>query len=322
MASWTSASLVWLAAGAAACAWAVRRVVHAPYGEGAFGRARLAGWKAWKGALRRWTGQSEVERLCVEMRDEPQAALTGRLDASFALSAQLRTLRRDLRKATLDAGLAATNVVAVKRLPGDAEGEVVVRRRVRAALEDIAGVNRLDATLAEARTPYDRANRHHEALLLRLWSLLRPGEELGERYTPRWGEIGFQGTDPATDFRGMGLLGLQNLVAFAERYPEEAGRVLADTERPAWFSFAITGLNLTADMCRLVSERRLCNYFFSQGATVDSFNRLYALLFVRFNRLWEETAPPTVMVFQDVRRQFLAAVERDDAEGALAHQEV
>ena len=39
-----------------------------------------------------------------------------------------------------------------------------------------------------------------------------PATELMDRITPQWQDIGFQGNNPATDFRGMGLLGLQALL--------------------------------------------------------------------------------------------------------------
>ena len=39
-----------------------------------------------------------------------------------------------------------------------------------------------------------------------------PHVALESRITKKWGQIGFQGTDPATEFRGMGLLGLHCLV--------------------------------------------------------------------------------------------------------------
>ena len=41
--------------------------------------------------------------------------------------------------------------------------------------------------------------------------LLMPGRELGSRINSSWKDIGFQGEDPKTDFRGMGILGLSNL---------------------------------------------------------------------------------------------------------------
>jgi len=39
-----------------------------------------------------------------------------------------------------------------------------------------------------------------------------PDTNLEDRITNQWGEIGFQGKDPMTDFRGMGMLGLDNLL--------------------------------------------------------------------------------------------------------------
>ncbi|CAM9733547.1 unnamed protein product, partial [Phaeothamnion confervicola] len=69
-------------------------------------------------------------------------------------------------------------------------------------------VNRLilrtSAMKAEAYRSDDDA---HEALLERLWSDLLPGRRRSARITREWGDVGFQGQDPATDFRGMGLLG-------------------------------------------------------------------------------------------------------------------
>ncbi len=43
-------------------------------------------------------------------------------------------------------------------------------------------------------------------LCAQLWTALMPGEQLEARVTKQWGDIGFQGKDPATDFRGMGTM--------------------------------------------------------------------------------------------------------------------
>lgn len=48
-------------------------------------------------------------------------------------------------------------------------------------------------------------------LPLQLWEFLKPNTPLESRISKQWCEIGFQGDDPKTDFRGMGLLGLYNL---------------------------------------------------------------------------------------------------------------
>ncbi|ETW05979.1 hypothetical protein, variant 2 [Aphanomyces invadans] len=72
---------------------------------------------------------------------------------------------------------------------------------------------------------YDSKNDEHEALLEQLWSNLKPDvRRTGGRYTKEWGEIGFQGQDPMTDFRSMGLLALKQLVYYTEHYPVEARR--------------------------------------------------------------------------------------------------
>lgn len=41
----------------------------------------------------------------------------------------------------------------------------------------------------------------HEQMLLDLWSSTFPNEKLTGRISAQWGKLGFQGTDPATDFR-------------------------------------------------------------------------------------------------------------------------
>lgn len=60
-------------------------------------------------------------------------------------------------------------------------------------------------------TRYDAENQEHELKLLELWDHLMSERKLESRVSNSWKNIGFQGDDPKTDFRGMGLLGLDNL---------------------------------------------------------------------------------------------------------------
>ena len=56
-----------------------------------------------------------------------------------------------------------------------------------------------------------------------LWEALRPGvRRTGGALTDEWGEIGFQGKDPCTDFRGMGRLALLQLNHMCREKNEEA----------------------------------------------------------------------------------------------------
>jgi len=59
---------------------------------------------------------------------------------------------------------------------------------------------------------------------MRLWSNLKGDRQLKSRLTEEWIEIGFQGKDPATDFRGAGVLGLEQLLVITgdQKYREKA----------------------------------------------------------------------------------------------------
>jgi hypothetical protein len=51
------------------------------------------------------------------------------------------------------------------------------------------------------------------------------------RYGVHWGELGFQGDDPATDLRTSGLLGALQLAALPEQHPALARALLELSHR-------------------------------------------------------------------------------------------
>ena len=79
------------------------------------------------------------------------------------------------------------------------------------------GANRAIAGAGALRsTAFDASNGEHAALLRRLWAAVFP--DAAAAGAPRdFTAMGFQRADPATDFRGMGLLGLRQLISLAER---------------------------------------------------------------------------------------------------------
>lgn len=64
--------------------------------------------------------------------------------------------------------------------------------------------------------------------------------------TEQWTRIGFQGTDPATDFRGMGLLGLHAILHLVTMHPDVADRVRRDPEDTYFYFYAIGGINIAS----------------------------------------------------------------------------
>ena len=68
------------------------------------------------------------------------------------------------------------------------------------------------------------------------------------RLSEQWKQLGFQNRDPGTDFRGMGLLGLELLVHYAEGNATRA-RDMCHGGRT--FPFAVAGINVAHALCQL-----------------------------------------------------------------------
>lgn len=98
--------------------------------------------------------------------------------------------------------------------------------------------------------PYDTANNSHVELLGRLWSghnriTFSSADELSftagsSVASERWKELGFQGVDPATDFRGAGVFGLRQLVYLIEAHPDQWNRFLTPN-----FMLSAAGINVS-----------------------------------------------------------------------------
>jgi len=125
-----------------------------------------------------------------------------------------------------------------------------------------------------ANTPFSEA---HDSSLVELWDSLQPGkprEGSNLRHSASWSDIGFQGLDPATDFRGGGLLSLENLRYFGRENGDVARRILNEQCRDVTqggFPFAITGINITAFLLNVVLKRKLDDLFqFSSAEAEDT----------------------------------------------------
>lgn len=149
------------------------------------------------------------------------------------------------------------------------------------ALIKIASVHELLHTLnARASTKYDSENTAHERRLRELWDLMMPKEALQGRISTQWTKIGFQGKDPATDFRGMGILGLDNLYYLAKHYPATTERILESSNHlSSGFSMAIVGINLTQISLNLLRNRELYYHFYVQGVNIESFHEFYCIYY-------------------------------------------
>ncbi|KAI8424291.1 hypothetical protein MSG28_002841 [Choristoneura fumiferana] len=170
------------------------------------------------------------------------------------------------------------------------------------------------------KTHYDSSLPEHEEKLLKLWSLLVPNEDLESRVTKQWQYIGFQGDDPKTDFRGMGLLGLENLLFFASEYPQASSHVLSHSHHPKYgYTYAVVGINLTSMAYYLLKDGSAKTYMFNARQylpNMNLFHKFYCYLFYEFDKMWIESKPENMMEFSIIFKKFENAIRNELADPA------
>jgi ELMO domain-containing protein len=104
---------------------------------------------------------------------------------------------------------------------------------------------------------------------------------LTSRKCKDWSRIGFQGEDPTTDFRAMGILGLLNLLAFS-KHPS-VQNVLNDSNSQFWYPFAVCGINISSKIFNLLKNHQLNVYFYDSKDFLDDFNQIYSKFHLTFH---------------------------------------
>ncbi|EDW14913.1 ELMO domain-containing protein 2 [Drosophila mojavensis] len=267
-----------------------------------------------------FTRLSELQRICYGAR--AGAPRCHQIERSLQQSKQpeIKTMLRELDEAgpyVTDRELLyfATHAVSVvgrvKHIKSNVHPDF--GRLFGNCVTTIWGYKRLMHQVEQLRAEaYDSENLEHEQKLLELWKLLMPETPLTGRISKQWQEIGFQGDDPKTDFRGMGMLGLENLLYFARAYNDAAKHVLLHSMHPTLgYTYAIVGINLTALAVNLLRSGAAKTHFYNQVAlhkqnfsTLEDFHKLYCYLFFEFDRFWMDSSPRNIMDFREVYQAF------------------
>ncbi|KAG0198307.1 hypothetical protein BGX28_008260 [Mortierella sp. GBA30] len=257
----------------------------------------------------------------MDLRQSRAAAeMVYRIDRCILFSKQLTAERRELESADCDPTQITLQILRKKRFPEEGLPTTPSARKLQYALDRVASTHHLAREINQRiHTKYDSTNPTHERKLLLLWDLLCPHEKLSGRYTKQWTEIGFQGKDPATDFRGMGMLGLDDLVYYAKYYPLSSKHALECSHHEvSWYSFAIVGINITAFAVQTLRTRQLQYYLFLNGTDRSVYHELYCYLFHRFNGYWSTLDPkPSIMDFERIFADFKIMMEKQLARRKL-----
>jgi len=217
-----------------------------------------------------------------------------------------------LREAHLDAVMSI--VVQRKRVSSH---DVTTKRQLRHVLERVLSVGEtVQTALLHRATPFSASNPLHEQMLAELWDKLtdRAPRE-GGRVTREWGRVGFQGTDPATDFRGGGELALRQLVFFANEYERDAKRFLCEPHNEiARYPFACCGIGVSDSIVRMASRGALDLVLLrapSASRRMQALDDLYAAVWRAFHEMYVASAPATVMDFPPLYKHAITTFERE-----------
>ncbi|XP_053275042.1 ELMO domain-containing protein 2 [Pleuronectes platessa] len=259
-------------------------------------------WLKW--LLRQVTGKCELQRIC--SRCKPGATRTTKAEYSLR-SSRSKLLRGAVESSKDNIEICVDQIMKEKKVKP--QKDPLFKQSLHTCVLQITGYGRLYTSVEELRKEvFSSDNAEHEAMLLKLWDLLMPTVKLESRLTKQWGDIGFQGDDPKTDFRGMGLLGLINLVFFSANHTEEARQVLSHANHPKLgYSYAIVGINLTEMAYSLLKSGALKPHFYNtvQGpAELQHFHQLYCYLAYEFDKFWVLEEPESIMQFNQYREKF------------------
>jgi len=256
------------------------------------------------------TGRCEIERICEGGKYDFKSCQ----EIEYALyHSKNENIRAMLVNDTLKVKDAMQTILRIKRIvPEEGLHFLVAMPKF---LRKIITYNKLFAEVNELKiTKFDEENSIHEDLLYRLWTLLKDGDDLKERYTKRWTEIGFQGKNPATDFRGMGILSLKNMIYLLENKKDVGKKIFGLSNHPNYgFSFAIVAINLTGAAYEHLKSGKLKGYMYSLAIDeykLDDFHEFFSDIFLEFAEYWVMREPPNIMSFNEIRGDYMKEVEK------------
>ncbi|KAG0451656.1 hypothetical protein HPP92_026109 [Vanilla planifolia] len=173
--------------------------------------------------------------------------------------------------------------------------------------------NRLEVT-------YDSSNLEHQETLRGLWHAAFPEIELRDLISEQWKEMGWQGKDPSTDFRGGGFVSVENLLFFARAFPKSFQDLLQKRvgSRSLWeYPFAVAGVNITFMLIQMLDlqaakPRTLMGAVFLKLLAEDerAFDLLYCITFKLMDHIWL-TMQASYMDFNAVMKATRRQLERE-----------
>ncbi|XP_026887667.2 ELMO domain-containing protein 3 isoform X1 [Electrophorus electricus] len=146
-----------------------------------------------------------------------------------------------------------------------------------------------DLVFAIAQCSLDNSQPVHMRVLQTVYRKLTCTRVDCPRYGPHWENVGFQGTDPATDLRGTGLLGLMHalyLLMDPETLPL-ARDIYRLSQHPVQnFPFSVMSINVSRIALHALREEVLSRECNRRQQVVGVLNEFYAAAFRHLYQVW------------------------------------
>ncbi|MCO5582132.1 hypothetical protein L7F22_036022 [Adiantum nelumboides] len=179
---------------------------------------------------------------------------------------------------------------------------------------------RLRTLQGRIEIPFDGTYLWHQDALRELWAASFPDRQLIDLVSEQWKDMGWQGKDPSTDFRGGGFISLENLLFFAKEYPRSFHKLLHKDEgcRATWeYPFAVAGINISFMLLQFLDLRSAKPKTSSGRQFVKlleedefAFDRLYCVAFEMMDAQWL-AMKASYMEFNAVLKATQAQLERE-----------
>uniref|UniRef100_A0AC35GF33 ELMO domain-containing protein n=1 Tax=Panagrolaimus sp. PS1159 TaxID=55785 RepID=A0AC35GF33_9BILA len=167
--------------------------------------------------------------------------------------------------------------------------------------------------VALSKVPFSDSNPLHWELLCSFYKhIMDTGRKPVARYGSHWENVGFQGEDPASDLRGVGMLGLCQLLFLSSNAlsPQLALQLYElSIDKVHHFPLAVVGLNFTQFILEHVKEGRLNRLAIKENSYVSVINGIYRGCFITFYKLWK-TRNCTILDFSKIANEIKAQIKQ------------
>ncbi|XP_074641697.1 uncharacterized protein LOC141899345 [Tubulanus polymorphus] len=147
-----------------------------------------------------------------------------------------------------------------------------------------------DLIFCLAACPFDNQQEVHFRILQTLYKRLTGSKFDCQRYGDHWEQIGFQGSDPSTDLRGTGLLGLLTLLYIVmnpQTLPLARDIYKLSIHEVQNFPFCVMGINMTRIVLHTLRDECMNKECNKQNDVIGLFNHLFVATYFHLYHIWK-----------------------------------